>query len=127
MAQLALIIGNGFDLDLGLPSKYSDFMDSPEWRFLLSGVRNSYHGAELNHSLIWYLNKRTHDLNWFDIEKEIHRFIQEHPICTEYEVRHIRNDFDLLKKALKDYLNRVSSKFKADENKIACQLIYHLT
>ena len=25
MAELALIIGNGFDIDLGLPSKYSDF------------------------------------------------------------------------------------------------------
>ena len=50
MAQLALIIGNGFDLDLGLPSKYSDFMDSPEWRNILSGVRSSYHGEELNHS-----------------------------------------------------------------------------
>ena len=72
MAQLALIIGNGFDLDLGLPSKYSDFMDSPEWRNILSGVRSSYHGEELNHSLIWYLHKGARDLNWFDIEEEIH-------------------------------------------------------
>ena len=40
MAQLALIIGNGFDLDLGLPSKYSDFMDSPEWNNIFSGVRS---------------------------------------------------------------------------------------
>ena len=62
MAQLALIIGNGFDLDLGLPSKYSDFMDSPEWRNILSGVRSSYHGEELNHSLIWYLHRGAHSV-----------------------------------------------------------------
>ena len=42
MAQLALIIGNGFDLDLGLPSKYSDFIDSPEWRNILSGIKEYY-------------------------------------------------------------------------------------
>ena len=89
--------------------------------------RSSYHDDELNHSLIWYLYKGAHDLNWFDIEEEIHRFIQEHPDCTENEVRHIRSDFDQLKKALKDYLNRVTMNFKAAENKIACQLIYHLT
>lgn len=119
MAQLALIIGNGFDLDLGLPSKYSDFMESPGWGTILSIVKSSYHSEELNHSLIWYLYKGAHDLNWFDIEEEIHRFIQEHPNCTEQEVQHIRNDFDLLKKALKNYLNRVTTNFKAAE-KIAC-------
>ena len=32
MAHLALVIGNGFDIDAGLPSKYSDFVDSTEWQ-----------------------------------------------------------------------------------------------
>lgn len=26
-----LILGNGFDLDLGLPTKYSDFANSEYW------------------------------------------------------------------------------------------------
>ncbi len=30
MAHLALVIGNGFDIDAGLPSKYLDFVDSQE-------------------------------------------------------------------------------------------------
>ena len=30
MAHLALVIGNGFDIDTGLLSKYSDFVDSVE-------------------------------------------------------------------------------------------------
>ena len=42
MAELALIIGNGFDLDLGLPSKYSDFADSPEFHDLARRMHNMY-------------------------------------------------------------------------------------
>ena len=34
MAEVALIIGNGFDIDLGLPSKYSDFADSLDFHDL---------------------------------------------------------------------------------------------
>ena len=36
MADVALIIGNGFDLDMGLPSKYSDFVESEEWKKLMN-------------------------------------------------------------------------------------------
>ena len=31
MADVALIVGNGFDIDMGLPSRYSDFIRSKEW------------------------------------------------------------------------------------------------
>lgn len=34
MTHLALVIGNGFDIDAGLPSKYSDFVDSLDWEDL---------------------------------------------------------------------------------------------
>ena len=39
MAHLALVIGNGFDIDAGLPSKYSDFVDSLEWEKLCKCFR----------------------------------------------------------------------------------------
>lgn len=32
MYNNVLILGNGFDLDLGLKTKYSDFTGSDEWR-----------------------------------------------------------------------------------------------
>ena len=38
MAELALIIGNGFDIDLGLPSKYSDFINSKEWQGVVKRI-----------------------------------------------------------------------------------------
>ncbi len=31
MTHLAQVIGNDFDIDAGLPAKYSDFVDSQEW------------------------------------------------------------------------------------------------
>ena len=34
MAQLVFIIGNGFDIDMGLPSRYSDFAKSQEFKDL---------------------------------------------------------------------------------------------
>lgn len=32
MANTVLIIGNGFDIDLGLKSKYTDFILESEWK-----------------------------------------------------------------------------------------------
>lgn len=34
MAKKILIIGNGFDIDLGLKTRYSDFSDSKDWKVL---------------------------------------------------------------------------------------------
>ena len=38
MAELALILGNGFDLDMGLPSRYSDFAESNEFKAIVKKV-----------------------------------------------------------------------------------------
>lgn len=76
MAEVAIIIGNGFDLDMGLPSKYSDFIESPEWKAVVKKVEifladDSYR----NHSLIAQLQSASKDSLWFDIEEEIHQFV----------------------------------------------------
>jgi hypothetical protein len=117
MVELAIIIGNGFDLDLGLPSKYTDFIKGKEWKELeesLRGFPNDYR----NHSLIAHLhcvaNSKEH---WFDIEMEILNFIQNHPECSEKEEREINTEFDRLKKALKEYLLRISNGYKMDLEK----------
>lgn len=38
MAEVAIILGNGFDIDLGLPSRYSDFIKSNEWKAVVEKV-----------------------------------------------------------------------------------------
>ena len=69
MAQLALIIGNGFDIDMGIPSKYSDFIRSKEWQGVVKRVEGFLADSSYrNHSLVAQLQLASMDSMWFDIE-----------------------------------------------------------
>ena len=121
MAELAIIIGNGFDIDLGLQSKYSQFIEGDEWKKLEKTLKSFPTEDYLNHSLINHLQKEAYKKeNWFDIEEEILEFIKNHPVCSEDEIRDIESEFKRLKKALKEYLIRVSSGYKMSETKYPC-------
>ena len=127
MADVALIIGNGFDLDMGLPSKYSDFIRSKEWQEVVNGfncflVDSSYR----KHSLIAQLQSASTDSLWFDIEEEIHTFLNTHRDNSEQDIRDIHTEFDLIRKGLQKYLQRISKDFKVDENRIGSQLLTFL-
>ena len=63
---------------------------------------------------------------WFDIEQEIHRFIVSHPDNTERDVRDIRSEFEVIKKALTNYLKRITSTFTADTSKVSTALHYRM-
>ena len=119
MAELALIIGNGFDIDLGLPSKYSDFADSPEFHDLACRMRYMYHEEERQYSLVLQIQQASFNSNWFDIEEEIHKYVVDHPCLDENIIRLVRDEFNALKKALTAYLNRITSKFTAGEKKLS--------
>ena len=127
MADIALIIGNGFDLDMGLPSRYSDFIRSKEWNDAVRGFNIFLQQEDYQkHSLMGQLQMASQESQWFDIEKEIHQFVVTHPKNTERDVRDIRSEFEVIKKALAKYLNHISESFKPDENKIAFQLLLAL-
>lgn len=85
-----IIIGNGFDLNLGLKTSYKDFIESDYFQSL----------AEENNSLAEYLMSKADLNNWVDIEKEI----------TEYSIRiqntdpNVKSHFQALKIALAKYL-----------------------
>lgn len=127
MADIALIIGNGFDLDMGIASRYSDFIKSKEWNEAVSGFNVYLQQKEYqNHSLIDQLQSASSSSQWFDIEQEIHKFIIAHPDNSEREIRDIRNEFNAIKRALTKYLKRITASFKADEQKIAYKLLLAL-
>lgn len=56
-----LILGNGFDLDLGLKTKYSDFAASDEWKVCANEESNLYK----------YLEGKNKPDRWFDLEAEL--------------------------------------------------------
>lgn len=127
MADVALIVGNGFDIDMGLPSRYSDFIRSKEWNDAVSGFNIYLQQKDYqNHSLIAQLQMASTNSQWFDIEQEIHRFIVSHPDNTEKDVRDIRSEFKVIKKALTNYLKRITSTFTADNSKASTVLHYRL-
>jgi hypothetical protein len=69
MAEVAIIIGNGFDIDLGLPSKYTDFIESKEWKDI-KDVPLGYVGDKnyIKHSLICHLRQASYNKeNWFEL------------------------------------------------------------
>ena len=120
MAELALIIGNGFDIDLGLPSKYSDFINSKEWQGVVKRIDAFLADSSYcNHSLIAQLQLASNDSMWFDIEEEISKFVKAHPNNSQKEIGEIKWEFDLIKEGLANYLNRITSKFTAGEKKLS--------
>ena len=127
MAHLALVIGNGFDIDAGLPSKYSDFVDSPEWQKMCWNIRGlmNFPGYKEN-SLITHLQKIYGEKNWFDVEEEIYNFIKAHPFSDDLAISDIRNEFNAIKKSLIDYLKRVGPSVKASNDKFSWKLMHAL-
>ena len=58
-----LIIGNGFDLDLGRNTRYSDFAKSEFWP------------KNLKSQLYKYLNQKSQIEKWFDLEGELANYV----------------------------------------------------
>jgi hypothetical protein len=90
-----LIIGNGFDLNLGLKTSYTDFIKSEDFAQLLRN--SSYLARDL---------QKHHDLkNWIDIENHLTKYSQNasvKQIADSYQ-----NEFNSLSIALKDYLKKI--------------------
>ena len=60
-----LIIGNGFDLDLGRKTRYSDFAKSESWP------------KNLDSQLYGYLNAKSQIERWFDLEGELATYVNK--------------------------------------------------
>ncbi len=58
-----LIIGNGFDLNLGLKTSYKEFVESNEFKNLIR-----------NNDLARYLQSVQNNQNWVDIEHELKKY-----------------------------------------------------
>lgn len=107
-----IIIGNGFDLSLGLKTSYKDFIQSDYFNSLLNQYNN----------LAIYLNEKQEINNWVDIEKELTEYSKK----IQDDKSKVKNDFKELKNALMNYLkeaqeeeiNQDSKAFEMMKNEI---------
>lgn len=74
--KIVLVIGNGFDLDLGLKTRYSDFMESSFFKEHVTGIEGfdkiellTKRGEEIN--LFNYLNDLSAIEGWIDFEEAL--------------------------------------------------------
>lgn len=95
--KTVVILGNGFDLNLGLPTSYRDFMESPECQKLLRNRSN-------------YLINRIYNnyklVNWTDVENELKVFAQEFNNKTLSSSKIKREYLDIVR-SMRDYIGRI--------------------
>jgi hypothetical protein len=102
-----LVIGNGFDLNLGLPTSYNHFIKSNLFQDILS-----------KNNLAKHLINQLHLQKWVDIELELKNY-------SLLNDENIRNDFEELRDCLQNYLSEIDVS-KINVNSHAYQLIESL-
>lgn len=97
MINSTLIIGNGFDLNLGLETSYRDFLNSGEFQILL----------EKENVLAVHLNKKSEIELWIDLELELIDFsmnLYDHKEVTT----NFRREFQAVVKQYTKYINNLN-------------------
>lgn len=88
--KIVLILGNGFDLDLGLKTSYKDFWES------------EFCPKDFPAPLIWHLNEALGDhlemVRWYDLENELYNYyknkagsLKQYDVITPMEKRFLRD------------------------------------
>jgi Bacteriophage abortive infection AbiH len=109
MTNNLFIIGNGFDLSLGLPTSYGDFLKSDN--FL----------QHTNLPLFEYLKAVNESLRWIDIEAELVKYSSKNASQKLLNGSNFSDEYKLLKKSLMEYI--LSINMKIDEKSCAYQMV----
>lgn len=120
-SKAVLIIGNGFDLDLGLKTKYSDFAASEEWEemYAKESIRST------SYSLLKYLNDRKDTDNWFDIEQALLEYAHiKTKSVWSHDVKTDQREYRILCKTLVQYLDKhINSQNRNLSNTFAAEVL----
>lgn len=73
MPMNVLVTGNGFDIDLGLKTRYSDFVKSTQWKSLLEEFNVSENGM-----FGFITQKATEMENWFNLEDCLAEYVSKY-------------------------------------------------
>ena len=96
-----LILGNGFDVAFNLKTRYRDFYESPEFQQLLQQQNNIANAIKIETSQGKYQT-------WGDFECGLWEYVKKFSSCIDRET--FKRDFDSLREALFNYLNRAMSR-----------------
>ncbi len=99
MNKIILILGNGFDLDLGLPTSYRNFVESLECKILASSQDNYLVKRLINSYVVQ---------GWVDVEEELKTFAKEKNGKSGSDVYRFKSDYVELVSQLRRYLLRVT-------------------
>lgn len=119
MAKKILIIGNGFDIDLGLKTRYSDFSKSNNWKTLM---KDTY---SFDTDLLGVLLNAKEKDAWFDIEKtmdEYVRSIKPH-LLVDNIINKDKANFEKVSDALSNYLKEEQEDRLLNKDSYAAQVL----
>lgn len=117
-----VILGNGFDLDVGLPTGYNQFVDSSIFKKYMSLQRKDVSvecddGVKRNYALMHYIyDVRQHD-RWVDLELLLANYAEDARVLIQSKEKllntrnvsdtNIKAMYDFLVKALTEYLRSI--------------------
>ena len=119
MAKRLLIIGNGFDIDLGLKTRYSDFANSRIWEKLMENT------SCLDNDLLVALMNAKEKEAWFDIEKTMNDYVRaiKPAYLTTSLVDTDKSSFVKVAEALSKYLKDEQKSRNLETNHYASQVL----
>lgn len=120
MEEGLLILGNGFDLDLGLHTRYSEFWESERWKSIKGTCPEPY--------LISSLEKFRVTHNWFDLESGLQdgatRLLNR--LNNRFTANEYYDSYQILIKELKEYIIDQQEHFIPSDNSVAEQLLHSI-
>lgn len=145
MKENVLIIGNGFDLDLGLPTAYSDFVSSDYWpdatkvetnndsRINCNGEIPDLSLYPLNHKLESVIDEAKKE-KWFDLEETLLNYAKKKldgdslydanwGCETELEVANNVKYYKELRESLCNYIKNIQSNNRIRKSSIAGEVL----
>ena len=121
MSGKVLIIGNGFDLDLGMNTRYSDFAKSKIWENTFHDDLNVYDKS----TLIGFLYAEKEKQGWFDVEQSLLDYAlqkKSENFISETMIDEDKAAYHKLSQALSMYLQKEQDAY-TPKNCVASQVL----
>ena len=104
MIETIVVLGNGFDLAMGMKSSYRDFYDNKKfWPFEQKTSSTNVrirHGAGLD----TFLHDNMQE-NWYNLENLLAEYAKSIKSVSREQVEHDEKCFEKLKESLYDFIN----------------------